>query len=265
MVILLKLNRDKYIENIHDKDQIINIRRLLDKIEIVYSRHIVQSTDFLNPYERRIAKSILNQFQEINYSEFGGIKEAERKVISIYPHYYEYNNGDSGINALMIYDYIGKFSHRDFLGSVLALGINREKIGDILIHEDYTQIVVKEEISDFILINLGKIGRENVKIKEISMDILKPMETLYKEHVTTVSSLRLDTMISSALNLSRNDSQRLVNSNFVKVNWEPIEKTHYELEEGDMISVRGYGRFVLYSILGKTKKDKFRVNIRLIK
>jgi len=265
MVILLKLNRDKYINNIHDKDQIINIRRLLDKIEIVYNRHIIQSTDFLNPYERRVFISILNQFQEINYSEFGGIEEAERKVISIYPHYYEYNKYDSGINALMIYDYIGKFSHRDFLGSVLALGINREKIGDILIHENYTQIVTKEEISDFILINLKKVGKENIKIKEIPLNTLKPIEILYKEFVTTVSSLRLDAIISGALNLSRNDSQKLVNSGSVKVNWEPIEKTHHEIEEEDMISVRGYGRFVLHSILGKSKKDRFRVNIRLIK
>ena len=265
MVILLKLNKHKYISNIHDKNQIVNIRRLLDKIEIVYNRHIIQSTDFLDPYERRIAISILNQFEEINYSEFGGIKEAERKVISIYPHYYEYNNRDSGINALVIYDYIGKFSHRDFLGSVLALGINREKIGDILIYEKYTQIVAKEEISDFILMNLKKIGKENIKIKEIPIDTLKPIEILYRELVTTVSSLRLDAIISGALNLSRKDSQRLVNSGFVKVNWEPIEKAHNELKEGDMISVRGYGRFVLYSILGKSKKDRFRINIRLIK
>lgn len=265
MVILLKLNKHKYISNIHDKNQIVNIRRLLDKIEIVYNRHIIQSTDFLDPYERRIAISILNQFQEINYSEFGGIKEAERKVISIYPHYYEYNNGDSGINALMIYDYIGKFSHRDFLGSVLALGINREKIGDILIHGSYAQIIVKKEISDFILISLKKVGRENVKIKEISADTLIPVEVKYKEIITTVSSLRLDGIISSVLNISRNESQKLIEQGFVKVNWEKITKTHKEIEEGDMVSARGYGRFVLYLILGKTKKDRLRINIKLLK
>ena len=169
----------------------------------MYIIDILFNLQILDPYERRIAISILNQVEEINYSEFGGIKEAERKGISIYPHYYEYNNRDSGINALMIYDYIGKISHRDFLGSVLALGINREKIGDILIHEKYTQIVAKEEISDFILMNLKKIGKENIKIKEIPIDTLKPIEILYRELVTTVSSLRLDAIISGALNLSR--------------------------------------------------------------
>ena len=264
-MILLKLDRDKYINHIQDKDQIINSRKLLDKIEIVYNRHIVQSTDFLDPYERRVSISILNQFQDINYREYGGIGEAERKIILIYPDYLEYSDFNIPLNFLKIYDYAGRFSHRDFLGSILALGINREKVGDILIHENHTQVIVKEEISDFILLNLHKISRENIKIVEIPENDLETVEVIFKEHVTTVSSLRLDAIISGALNVSRNDSQKLINSGLVKVNWEPIVKLHYELEAGDMVSIRGYGRFVLYRILGKSKKNRFRVNIRLIK
>ncbi len=265
MVILLKLNRDKYTDFIQDKNQLINVRRLLDKIEIVLSKHIIQSTDFLDPYERRIAVSILNQFDEIAYCELGGIETAERKIIVLYPYYYKYDDQQYAINSLMIFGYINKFTHRDFLGSILGLGINREKIGDILIHDNYAQIVVKKEISDFILISLKKVGKENIKIKEIPRDSLKAMDLQYKDFVTTVSSLRVDAVISSALKLSRNDSQKLVNSGCVKVNWEPVEKIHKELEEGDMVSTRGYGRFILNSILGISKKGRVRINIRLLK
>ncbi len=151
-----------------------------------------------------------------------------------------------------------------FLGTVLGLGINREKIGDILIHEDYTQIIVKKEISDFILISLKKIGRENVKIKEIKRKDLVPVKLEYREITTTASSLRLDNIISSALNLSRKESQRLIDLNFVKVNWESINRFHREIEDGDMVSVRGYGRFIV-ELLGKTRKDRYRINIKLIK
>lgn len=265
MVILVKLNREKYIANIHDKEQINNIRRLLDKIEIVLNKHIVQYTDFLDPYERRVSLTILNQIDNIAYSEFGGLKNSERKIIAIYPHYYILSPEDIDLNFLMIYDYVSNFTHRDFLGSILGLGINREKIGDILIHGSYAQIIVKKEISDFILISLKKVGRENVKIKEISADTLIPVEVKYKEIITTVSSLRLDGIISSVLNISRNESQKLIEQGFVKVNWEKITKTHKEIEEGDMVSARGYGRFVLYLILGKTKKDRLRINIKLLK
>ncbi len=114
MVILLELDREKYIENLQDKDQIINIRRLLDKIEIVLNRHIIQSTDFLDPYEIQVSIFVLNQFDNIAYCIFGGLEDSERKIIIIYPHYYILEEEDIELNYLMIYDYISGFSHRDF-------------------------------------------------------------------------------------------------------------------------------------------------------
>jgi RNA-binding protein YlmH len=266
MVILLKLDKDKYIEHIKDKDQVLNMRKVLDKIEIVLDKHMVQSTDFLDPYERRLAKSILNRFMEISYEELGGIQEAERKVILIYPDYYNYDDIDIPINSLSIEANTEKNSHRDFLGSILNLGINREKIGDILIHEDYVQLVVKKEISDFILISLERVGKEKVNVKEISLDDLSPGNVIkYKDITTTISSLRLDALISGSWNLSRNDSQRLIETGRVKVNWEPIDKSSKEVLEGDLISVKGYGRFILNSIEGVSKKGRIRVKFRLLK
>lgn len=259
------IDKEKYIGNLPDKEKAITMRRLLDKIEIVLNRHILQTTDFLDPYERRLASSILNQFQDIAYSEIGGLEDAERKIIVIYPDYYILRADDLDLNYLEVHDYVGNFDHRDFLGSILSLGIIRDKIGDILIHSNYGQVVVKREISDFLLVNLHKIGRENVKVREISNHDLSPMDLEYEEKIATVSSLRLDGVLSSVLNLSRNQGQRLIQMEYVKVNWEKITRSHWEIEAGDMISVRGHGRLIVSEILGKTRKGRLRICAKLLK
>lgn len=265
MVMYLKLDKDKFISHIVDNEQIMNMRRVLDKIQIVLNSHRIQSTDFLDPYERKLAKSILNRFPEIDYYEIGGLDEGERKVILIHPDYYQLDEGDIPIDSLMIYDYVGEFSHRDFLGSILNLGINREKIGDILIHENYAQVVVKEEICNFIMFSLERVGKEKVKVKQIPLKALKQGNIEYKDIYITVPSLRLDALMSGGLNLSRDDSQKLIKSNKVKVNWEPIDKVAKEISEGDVISTRGYGRFVVNSIEGISRKGRIRIIIRLLK
>jgi RNA-binding protein YlmH len=158
-----------------------------------------------------------------------------------------------------------KYSHRNFLGSILNLGINREKIGDILIHEGYVQLVVKEEILQFILINLNRVGREKVNVKEILLKDLRLGNIEYSDILITIPSLRLDALISGSWNLSRKDSQRLIESGKVKVNWEPIERASKDVLEGDVISAKGYGRFILNSVEGISKKERVRVKIRLLK
>lgn len=265
MVINLKLDKEKYLVHVKDKNQILNMRKLLDKVEIVLNKSLIQTTDFLDPYERRLSKSILNRFLDIEYEEVGGIDEAERKIIIIFPPYIQIEDINNYINALSIEVDNVNLSHRDFLGGILNLGINRSKVGDILIHEGYAQTVVKREISDYILANLTKIGKHKVKVKEIHLDSLKKAEVDYLIRKTTLSSLRLDVLISGALNLSRSISQKLISSGRVKVNWEPIDKTAKDIEEGDIISVKGFGRFILNSIEGTSKKGRIKVELKLLK
>lgn len=261
----MKLDKEKYIEHIRDKDQIINMRKVLDKIEISLNNHTLQSTDFMDPYGRRLSQSILNRFLDIDYKELGGIEDAERKIILIYPDYLQYRDMDSPITAVSIKGNIANLSHRDFLGAILNLGINRDKVGDILIHKEYVQIVLKKEISSFILANLDRIGKQKVIANEIPLISLKSGNIKYKIKHETISSLRLDVLISSAWNLSRKDSQRLIESQKAKVNWEPIDKVAKDIEEGDTISLKGYGRFILSSIEGISKKGRIRVELKILK
>lgn len=258
-------DKEKYVFHINDKSQMLNMRKLLDKIEIVIDNHSIQNTDFLNPYERRLSKSILNRFDNISYSEDGGLLSAERKIISIYPDYLSFKEIHAPIVALSIGGSIKGLTHKDFLGSLMGLGITREKIGDILLHEESVQVIVDNSISNYIISNLKKVGNRNVKVELICREEIKKGKEDYKEKYITIPSLRLDAIVSSVLNLSRNDSLNFIKHGKVKVNWEPILKPFFELSEGDLISVRGYGRFILSSVFGKTKKNRLKASITIFK
>ncbi|MBU5293369.1 YlmH/Sll1252 family protein [Anaerosalibacter bizertensis] len=258
-------DKEKYVSHINDKDQILNMRKLLDKIEIVIDKHSIQSTDFLDPYSRRLSKSILNRFDNISYSEDGGLINAERKIISIYPDYLSFEKIQAPIVPLSISGNIEGLTHKDFLGSLMGLGITREKVGDILLHEDDAQVMVDDSISDYIIFNLKKVGNKNVKVESICREEIKKGKEDYKEKYITIPSLRLDAIVSSTLNLSRNDSLNFIKHGKIKVNWEPISKPFFEVNEGDLVSVKGYGRFILSRVFGKTKRNRVKASITIFK
>ena len=260
----MDLNLDEYTSHIKDPDKTIKMRRVLDKVKIVKRNHSIETTDFLDPFEIILAKSILNRFTDINYAEFGGFKESERRVIAIFPDYYDENLIDYNISALNITDVSENLNHRDYLGAILKLGIIRDKIGDILVHENSGFILLKTEIMDFILFNLEKVGNENIKIKEFSIYDLIFKEPSFKEIRIYINSLRLDLVLSNVLNISRSDSSKIINSNKVKIIWETINKVFKELEIGDVISVKGFGRFSIHSLQGHSKKGKLNIIVRIL-
>lgn len=254
---------EETLNHIRDPDNKIKMRRIIDKIEIVSRNYMEESTDFLDPYERLLAQSILNKFTDLKYTESGGLKDSERKIITIFPDYIEeILNPD--IEVLRVKGDLVELSHKDFLGALMNLGINRNKIGDILLHEEYTDIICKREICDFIFFNLEKVGNKNVEIRKSDVDDLVAIDLEYKEIFKTISSLRLDTYISACYNLSRSKSIKLIKSRKVKVNWQLIDKSFTEVDEGDMISVKGFGRSILHSTGGLTKKDNIKAIIRIL-
>lgn len=258
------IDKDKHTNHIVDKEKKIEIRKVLDKAEIVLNNHITQTTDFLDPYETYLAKSVLNSFTDIKYLVKGGYDESERKIIIIYPEYIFKEDIEVSITSLNITGDLKGIEHKDYLGSILSLGINRNKLGDILVYEDHGLVIAKKEITDFILYNLEKIKNKNVKSSIFSTEDIIPPELNYKIRKEFLSSLRLDTIISSVFNLSRKDSLSLINSGDVKVNFEEIDKPSREIEQGDMISVKKLGRFILYKTFGKSKSGRIICEIRII-
>lgn len=258
-----KLRLTNHIKDIELKNKMF---RVIDKANNCIKNYEVKQTEFLNPYEIRNAVAILNSESDIKYTIDGGYANSERSSIFIYPYYMEYTDIEDGLKFIQIE---GNFkfksiSHKDYLGAILNLGIKREKIGDIIIHENFCQAIVSSDICDFIIMNLTKVSRNNVSVKEVSKkEIIETVQN-YKEIAFTVSSDRLDCIISGLYNISRQDSAKYINGERVYVNYEKITNTSKEVKDDALISVRGKGRAVVTKVGELTKKGRIKVQAKLI-
>ena len=149
------------------------------------------------------------------------------------------------------------------MGALLNLGIKREKIGDILIHDNFCQVIVSHDICDFIVINLEKVSRNKVKVKEIAVEDIVKNELNFKEISFTVSSLRIDSIISGVYNLSRTESVKLIKGEKVNVDYEKITSPSKEIKSSSLISVRGHGR-VIVEVGDLTKKGRTKIKAKII-
>ncbi len=258
------IDKDAYTSHIKDGEKLIKMRRLLDKIEMVENKHMIESTDFFDPYEIYLAKSILNRFDSLNFIEYGGFDKSERRIIMISQSYQSIEEPREYLACIKLEGDFSDLSHKDFLGAFLSLSIIREKIGDILVDNDSAYIIVKKEIGDFVLLNLDKVANRNVKPSYISFDNIEIPPMVYREVKAFLTSLRIDLLISAAYNLSRKDSMDLIKRGLVKINWQPINKPASQVSEGDIISVRGFGRFILYGIDGISRKGRYMSKIRIL-
>lgn len=258
-----KIRLTNHIKDIELKNKMF---KLIDKANTCLKNYEAKSTEFMNPFEIKNAMDIINSESDLKYHSDGGYEGAERSVLSIFPFYMEYEDIEAPIKFIQI-DGNFKFrnvSHKDYLGSILGLGIKREKIGDILIHDDFCQVVVSSDICDYIVMNLTKVATNTVKIKEINREDLKTSEKKYKDISFTVSSDRLDCVISGIYNISRQESLKYINAERVHLNYEKITSASKTVSSGDLISVRGKGRSEVVEIGGETRKGRTRVKARII-
>ncbi|SFJ01392.1 RNA-binding protein YlmH, contains S4-like domain [Terrisporobacter glycolicus] len=258
-----KLKLTAHIKDIDLKNKMF---RIIDKANGSLKNYDVRFSDFLNPFEVESAKAILNANDDLKYTVDGGYDESERKIVFIYPFYMDYEDINETLRFIQIE---GNFkfksiSHKDYLGSLLSLGIKKEKIGDIIIHENFCQVIVTFDICDFILMNLEKVARNNVKLKEISRKEVVYNPPNYKEINFTVSSSRIDCIISGLYNISRQESAKLISNEKVQVNYEKITSCSKEIKSESLISVRGKGRSQINNIGSLTKKGKVKVQGKLL-
>jgi len=230
----------------------------------VETHYTSKLTDFLDPREQHILKRLIGENGEVRYHLFGGSQDVERKRAYIFQDYLTVNEDDFQI-CLFEVDYPSKFvtiEHRQVLGTLMSLGLKRGKFGDILMKDGQIQFFSAKEIGDYIKSNVESIGRAGVRLVETNIAHAIMAKELWEEQDFTVSSLRLDTVISAIYRVSRQKSQLFIQSGLVKLNWTLIENPSFTCDVGDMISVRGYGRAKMIGIDGKTKKEKWRINIK---
>ncbi|RXI98087.1 RNA-binding protein [Anaerobacillus alkaliphilus] len=243
------------------------VDQVMEWKEGVKGRFLHKLTDFLDPREQQILTSIIGQDPDVVFSLYGGNENAERKRAFLHPPYLDATIDDYQLSAYRVH-YPHKFvnlSHRDLLGSMMGLGLKREKFGDILLEEELIQIIVASEIGSYVEANLQSIGRAQVRLEQVSLNTLMLQKEEWLEKVITASSLRLDVILSEIYQVSRSKIMPYIESKKVKINWKLVEQPSFQLQAGDHISVRGLGRSKLITVQGKTKKDKWRLDIGLRK
>jgi RNA-binding protein YlmH len=247
-------------------EDILVVNKIIDKGKLASLRQIEMFTDFLNIHEQSLFISSKDQSLNINHVFYGGYEYSERKIISFYPDYINKDEIVYPIEVLGISPRNKKFSnnltHRDFLGAILNLGITRAKIGDIIVKDNFAIVFVIESVSDFIISNLEKVKQTVVDIKKLHtlpQDILTPS---FQPIKGTVSSIRLDSVISIAFPLSRGKALTLIKNKSVYINSKLTISPSCKLSKGDIVSVRGMGKFLFYDIGNKTKKDRIYIELK---
>lgn len=246
-------------------------KEFIDKVlgwkQQVLEMYAPKLTGFLDPREQQIVRSAVGSGEEVGVSFFGGHPSAERKRALIHPDYFQPGENDYDI-VLYEIDYPEKFSaisHPKILGSLMGLGLKREKFGDILSEDIRHQFFAGQEISDYLLLHFDHVGKVPVKVKKRDYTEVIEMREEWQTHHVTVTSMRLDVVIGALSSISRQKAQLLIKGGAVKVNWKSVEQPSFECAESDMISVRGIGRMKILSVDGQTKKEKWRMTLGILK
>ena len=208
---------------------------------------------FLNEREAALACSYLRN-RHIDFIVYGGYTNATRVYLSVN---FDCNSSDFPISALLVSSK-GKreLTHRDYLGSLMGIGIKRECVGDIVLQNSKSAVIfLRSEIVSYVLNELDKVGHESVTVTSYDGDTSK-FGTATEELRVIVTSIRVDNIISSLLNVSRTESSQLISDDKVFVNYYQVSKPSLILNDTDVLSVRGYGKFIIGNILGKTKRDR---------
>ena len=219
-------------------------------------------TDFLDPREQQIVRSIIGTTNElVQFEFFGGGDSTERKRAIIAPYYEEITKEDFDIQLLeaSFQEKFVSIKHRDILGAFLSLGIDRKKIGDIIVVPNRLQLIITKELSTYTKLHLTKVNNTSISLKEKPFSEMLEKQETWVDSTHTVSSLRLDVLVKEIYQLSRKNALQLIQANRVKVNFTDVDDPAIQLMEGDLISVRGYGRSKLVRIDGKSRKNKTKI------
>lgn len=224
---------------------------------------------FFSPKELYYARAFL-QRRGSAFVEFGGYRDAERKRIYVLPDYMDGVReaeeladfgAEIGICALEVRGSgFCKLSHRDFMGAVLGLGLERSVIGDIVLTDDDTAVILCDStIAPFLETSLESVGKDRVKVSKVALDGDFAPERRYAQINDTVASARLDCVVGALCSLSREKARQAVIDGAVEVDYETWERPDKDVTPVCLVSVRGFGKFRVLSLNDKTKKGRFRL------
>lgn len=231
-------------------------KRFEELNERAYERGYNIFSDFLNMEEQSMLKSTY-----LPCVLYGGYPMAERVVAGFGKGVSEEKFPITCICAIpLMQKFADELSHRDFLGALMNLGIKRELLGDIIVKDNCGYILCLEHIADYICENLERVRHTSVKCERSELP-----EDLGNEPEPTevfAASKRVDGVIAAVYNLSRNETAKLIKAEKVFVNSKLTASNSYMLDDNDIVSVRGFGRFVFDKEIKMTKKGRLVLEIK---
>ena len=253
-------------------DDALLLANIKDKMDQTLKKNSQTNSLFLDSRQRALVENLCKGRKELKTFFYGGYPGAERTVGMCLPDYivadddaqladyFTENPDDNPLALLRISkDTFSTLSHRDYLGSIMALGVKREMLGDILVRDDGCDIVVLKSIVKFLENNLQKAGRGTLSAEIIGVEsIIKP-EQKTEDKLCVVASLRLDSAVSAAYNISRTLAAEAINKGLVSVNGLPTQKTDSKIAVGDKVVLRGKGKVVVKELAGETKKVRLKI------
>ena len=265
----LKINKEQILEKYKNKEDKLLIAKLIDKIQIEEKQNKLVYTNFLDTYQKNIVEKTLKQLNKENVIFYGGYDNSERTICIIYPEKLKNISkeilGEGILEIIRINlpkESFGKFVHRQYLGALMKIGLQREKIGDILVEENGADIIVMKEISKYIKENIGELTRfSKAKIEILKIENLRKVTIKKQEIKVIVSSLRLDNIVSELTKTSRKNAEEIIKQERVFINYELQTKNTKHVKEKDKITIRGKGKFEIKEIVGETKNGRIVVLI----
>lgn len=215
-------------------------------------------SDFFGEEKTTLIKTAFGSLKDIKLDTYGGYEGAER-VISAF-----LVNEDAKNYPVAVLEISGrgvnKLSHRDFLGALMGLGIKRETVGDIVIGEKCF-VFVKEEIADYVIFNLSKIGNVSVNVDRYTgEEIIR--EEKFEIISSTVESLRLDLILTRGFNIKRSDASTFISQGKVVVSGKTVLSNDYRVKENEKITLKGKGKIIFLKASGLSKKGKTIISIK---
>lgn len=239
--------------------------RLEDLSRLAVKRRSFSTSEFLDMAEGSIADKWLTQ-EHLAHKMWGGYEDAERRIAIMFPDKINRTLPENlPITYLQITPkknpYVRQPNHRDYLGALMNLGIERRVLGDFLMTDEGCVVICITHIADYLLTNFTRVGNCDILVSEIEGVDQLVGERQYKRLRTTVSSMRIDSIVKATAKLSRGDSLSLIKSGKVFINGFEVTKGSQAISEGDVISVRGHGKYKVALIGNRTKKDRLVVEI----
>ena len=220
--------------------------RLWDGWERCRSRNVPEASGFLSPHEQALAGQLMQALGDREgFAFWGGCEGAQRRQLHFLPDWMD-GPDETAVRCLRCRFYETDHpTHRDFLGSLMGLGLTREKVGDILVSPHWADVLVGSSVADFLLREWKQAGRVPLRVAEIGLEEIAVPEQPVKLIRDTVASLRLDSVAAAGFSISRSAAAELIRSGKAEVNWMPCIRPDFSVEQGDVLTIRGLGKCCL--------------------